>query len=174
MPISFVLALTISISSQQVPCTPDQVTEVGRGRDYTITVCGVGVIGLRGVEPPLRVADGLPPLRGQGPISSEILVGPTAGEVLGQKDVGPEALAFLSALLVGQRVTLVYDGWRIGDFGGRRYVYVFLPNKTLVNAELIRRGYAYADVAGAHPRRDEFRALEEAARRAKVGLWAAS
>lgn len=122
----------------------------------------VGIIGLRGVEPP-RVAAGLVPFRREGPAS---------GDVLGQKNIGPEALAFLSGLLVGRKVQLVYDGWRMGDFGGRRYAYVFLRDKTHVNLELIKRGYAYADVAGAHPRRDEFRALEAAARRAKVGLWA--
>jgi endonuclease YncB( thermonuclease family) len=155
-----VLSLVTFIGALQAPCTPGQVTGVDRGRDYTITICDVGVVGLRGVEPTLRVADGFPPL--QGPVS---------GEVLGQKDVGPEGLAFLSSLLVGQRVTLVYDGWRIGDFSGRRYAYAFLPNKTLVNAELIKRGYAYAAVEGAHPRRDEFRALEAIARKARVGLW---
>lgn len=79
MLVSFVLALATLISSQQAPCTPGQVTEVDRGRDYTISVCGVGVVGLRGVEPPLRVAAGLPPLRGHGPISGEVLgQGPTA------------------------------------------------------------------------------------------------
>ena len=51
------------------------------------------------------------------------------------------------------------------------YAYVFLPDKTVVNAELIRRGFAYADRQGSHPRRDEFVALEESARRQKVGVW---
>jgi endonuclease YncB( thermonuclease family) len=154
--------------AQQAPCQQGQVVEVKHGRDYTLNVCGVGVIALRGVEPPLKVATGSfnfgPPER-----PNRI---PTSGEVLGQKDIGPEAIAFLTRLLAGHRVTLVNDGYRMGDPGGRQYAYAFLPDKTHINAELIRRGYAYADLQGSHPRRDEFVALEEIARRSKVGLWA--
>lgn len=46
----------------QIPCTPGQVLDVNRGRDYTLNICGVGVVALRGVEPPLAVAEGYPPL----------------------------------------------------------------------------------------------------------------
>ena len=152
MPITLAIALFAAIGLQQVPCTPGRVTEVNRGKDYTITVCGVGVLGLRGVEPPLGSPAGF-------------------AEVLGQKDIGPEALQFLSTLLIGQRVTLRYDGFRIGDFGGRRYAYVYLPDKRFVNAELISRGFGYADRQGSHPMRNQFLALEEKARLAKVGVW---
>jgi endonuclease YncB( thermonuclease family) len=158
------LALALVASLQQAPCQPGQVVGVHRGKDYTINVCGVGEIGLRGVEPPLGAAVSLANLDGNPAHQF-------GGDVLGDRDVGPEALQFLSGLVVGQKVTLVYDGWRIGD-GERRYAYVYLPDKSLVNAEIIRRGYGYADLQGSHPRRDEFIALEGAARRAKVGLWA--
>ena len=77
-----------------------------------------------------------------------------------------------SRLLVGQRVTPVYDGWRIGDLEGRRYAYVFLAGQDALNAQMIQRGYGYADRQGSHPRRDEFIALEAMARRLKVGVWA--
>ena len=155
---SLALALSLVTHLQQPPCQSGQVIAVDYLRDYTLNVCGVGEIALRGVEPPLRVAIGF---AGRGPVS---------GELLGGKDIAPQAMEFLKTLL-GKRVTLVYDGWRIGD-SERRYAYVYLPDKSLVNAEIIRRGYGYAELQGSHPRRDEFIALETAARRAKVGLWA--
>jgi endonuclease YncB( thermonuclease family) len=149
---------------QSLPtCRPGQVLDVHRTKDYTLTVCGVGEVGLRGVEPPLGAAVCCATLGGA---NREL-----GGEVLGSKDVGPEALQFLSELLLGKRVTLVFDGFRIGDFGGRKYAYVYLADKTFVNAELIRRGYGYADRQGSHPMRDQFFAFEEAAHRAKVGVW---
>ena len=144
-------------TAQAPPCVPNQVLGAEHGRDYTLNVCGAGLVALRGVEPPLRSANIVrPPIGG--------------GELLGGKNIAPNAMAYLSSL-VGQRVTLVYDGYRIGDLEGRRYAYVFLADKTLVNAQMIQRGLGYADRQGSHPRRDEFIALEASARRAKVGLW---
>jgi endonuclease YncB( thermonuclease family) len=90
--------------------------------------------------------------------------------LLGGRNIGPDAIAYLSQA-VGQRVTLAYDGWRIGDLEGRRYAYVYLADKTFLNAQMIQRGYGYADRQGSHPRRDEFIALEATARRLKVGVW---
>jgi endonuclease YncB( thermonuclease family) len=158
-----VLAVFLIAFFQQAPCQTGQVVGAHRGKDYTITVCGVGEIALRGVEPPLGTAVSLGNFDGN-PAHQ------LGGDILGDKDIGPEALQFLSGL-VGKKVTLVYDGWRIGDYSGRQYAYVYLPDKTFVNAELIRRGLGYADRQGSHPRRDEFLLLEAAARRAKVGLW---
>ncbi len=155
--LGFALLSVISIA-QNVQCIPGQVMAVDHGRDYTLNVCGAGLVALRGVEPPLRSA-----VIAHAPIGG--------GELLGGKNVAPDAAAFLSTL-VGQRVTPVYDGWRIGDLEGRRYAYVFLADKTLVNAQMIQRGYGYADRQGSHPRRDEFIALEAMARRLKVGVWA--
>ena len=125
-----------------------------------LNICGTGPIALRGVEPPLRTADSI--RLGDGV--------PVGGELLGGRNVGPDAVAFLTRF-VGQRVTLVHDGWRIGDREGRRYAYVFLAGKSHLNAQMIERGYGYADRQGSHPRRDEFIALEARARRSKVGLW---
>lgn len=166
------LALTLSLAGllQQAPCSPGQVLEVSRGRDYTVNICGVGVVSLRGVEPPLSVAEGYPPLGRTPPGVDPNL--PISGDVLGGPDIGPQAMQFLRELVAEKRVTIAEDGFRIGDPGGRRYVYAFLPDRTVVNAELIRRGYGYADRQGSHPRRDQFIALEESARRQKVGVWA--
>ncbi len=166
----FVFVIAVSVAAQIVApttpkpsCTGGQVLDVKRGQDYIVNVCGVGEVGLRGVEPPL----------GTAVLAGGMAAGRTfGGEVLGDRDVGPEALTYLSGLLVGKRVTLIQDGWRVGDYSGRQYVYMYAPDKTLVNAELIRRGLGYADRRGFHPKRDEFLALEDAARRGKVGVWA--
>ena len=160
-----VLAAFVS-TAQDVKCKPGTVLEVGHGRDYILTICGEGVVGLRGVEAPLRSAEVLMPLRGPG----DSIAGPNSAELLGGRNIGPEAVAYL-ATLVGRRVTIAIDGYRIGDLEGRRYVYVYLTDKTLLNAEMIRLGYGYADRQGSHPRRDEFIALEATARRAKIGVW---
>lgn len=157
-------------AAQEVPCKPGIVVEIRHGRDYTLQICGVGVVGLRGVEAPLRSADIFVPMRGPGG-ELPMIGGPGSAELVGGRNIGPEAVAFLSKL-VGQRVMLVSDGYRIGDLQGRQYAYVYLANKTLVNAEMIRLGYGYADRQGSHPRRDEFIALEDTARRSTVGVWA--
>jgi endonuclease YncB( thermonuclease family) len=153
------LALSLVVSLQDVKCKAGQVLAVEHGRDYTLDVCGVGVVALRGVEPPLRSASAFPLERGR-------MVG---GELLGGRNVAPEAMAYLSKL-VGQRITIVFDGYRISDKEGRRYGYVSL-DKTLINAQMIQLGYGYAAREGSHPRRDEFIALEGVARREKVGVW---
>ena len=164
-----VLTLILAAFLQQAPCKIGEVVGVERGRDYTLNICGVGVVALRGVEPPLGAAHGFPPLGPRMP-SSEFNL-PKSGELLGSKDLGPQGVELLRELVTGKRVTIVDDGWRVGDPPGRRYGYVFLPDKRLLNVELIKRGYGYADRQGSHPRRDEFIALEEAARRQKVGVW---
>ena len=150
--------LAAFISTAQTPqCKTGQVIGIEHGRDYVLNICGAGLVALRGVEPPLRTAAVVgPPIGG--------------GELLGGRNIGPDAIAFLSQT-VGQRVMLVYDGYRIGDLEGRRYAYVFLADKTFLNAQMIQRGYGYADRQGSHPRRDEFIALEATARRLKVGVW---
>lgn len=152
------LAFLALIATAQTPqCKTGQVLGVEHGRDYVLNVCGAGLVALRGVEPPLRTAAvERPPVGG--------------GELLGGKNIGPDAIAYLSRA-VGQHVTFVYDGYRIGDREGRRYAYVYLPDKTFLNAQMIQRGYGYADRLGSHPRRDEFIAIEASARRLKVGVW---
>lgn len=165
-----VLALVLAAALQQVPCRAGEVTSVERGRDYTLTICGVGTLALRGVEPPLGGAAGLPRIELQKRITDFDL--PVSGEILGQNDLGPNGIQLVQQLVSGRRVTFVEDGWRDGDPPGRRYAYVFLPDKRLVNLELIKRGFAYAFRLGSHPRRDEFIAVEAGARRQKLGIWA--
>lgn len=51
--------------------------------------------------------------------------------------------------------------------------YIYLPDGTLVNAEIIRQGYGFAYTSFPFERIDEFRALEKHAREQNLGLWGA-
>ena len=59
------------------------------------------------------------------------------------------------------------------DKYGRLLRYVYLTDGTLLNAELIRDGYAFAYVVFPFTKKEDFRALETAAHTANRGLWAA-
>ncbi len=58
------------------------------------------------------------------------------------------------------------------DKYGRLLRYVYLPDGTLYNSELIREGYAFAYTVFPLTKLDEFRKLEQEARAANRGLWA--
>jgi endonuclease YncB( thermonuclease family) len=49
--------------------------------------------------------------------------------------------------------------------------YVYLPDGTLVNAEIIRQGYGYAYTRFEFTKMAEFKGYEQDARQAKRGLW---
>lgn len=85
---------------------------------------------------------------------------------------GKEASDFLKKMLAGQRVRLEYDQQR-KDAYNRTLAYLFLPDGTLVNAEIIRQGYGFALTRFPFKRMEEFRRLEREAREAGRGLWAA-
>jgi micrococcal nuclease len=75
--------------------------------------------------------------------------------------------------LAGQSVRLEPDpGDTDRDKYNRLLRYVYLPDGTLYNAELIRDGYAFAYTVFPLERLDEFRALETDAREHNRGLWA--
>lgn len=78
----------------------------------------------------------------------------------------------LNRRLVGRRVRLRFEGRR-RDRYGRLLAYVYSePDGTLVNAELIRRGFAEAnDFGDSHGHEELFDQLTAAARRARTGLW---
>ncbi|MGQ9582383.1 MAG: DNA methyltransferase [Thermoplasmatota archaeon] len=70
-----------------------------------------------------------------------------------------EAVRFLSERVRGTRVFLREDGERT-DSSGRRLYYVYLRNRTFLNAHLIKRGLALADRAEAHRLSTRFEELE--------------
>ena len=84
-----------------------------------------------------------------------------------------EATRFVRDLLRGQRVRLESDpAGEDRDRYGRLLRYVRLDDGRLVNAELLRAGYAFAYTRFRFSRSDEFRRLEEQARAAGAGVWA--
>lgn len=49
--------------------------------------------------------------------------------------------------------------------------YVYTPDGTLVNAEIIKQGYGFAVVGFPHSKMDEFKTYEKEAREQSRGLW---
>ncbi len=86
---------------------------------------------------------------------------------------GPEASAFTKSLVLGKPVRILLSPDRARDTYGRLLAYVYVADsETMLNEELIRRGYGYADRRFDHVWRERFESLEEKAKKHKEGLWA--
>jgi len=85
---------------------------------------------------------------------------------------GKEASAFARRLAQGRSVRLEYDQ-ETSDRYGRTLAYVYLPDGTFLNAEIIRQGYGHAYTRFPFRYQAEFLALEREARAQGRGLWAA-
>lgn len=83
---------------------------------------------------------------------------------------GKEASEFTRRLAEGKSVRLEYDE-ETRDQYGRTLAYIYLPDGTLLNAEIIRQGYGYAYTRFAYRRAEEFVRLEREAREHGRGLW---
>ena len=83
---------------------------------------------------------------------------------------GLEAREFLRRFAEGFECTLEYEPNNIRDQYGRLLAYVFVEDR-LANAEIIRRGYAYAYTRFPFRRQAEFISLEHEAREHQYGLW---
>jgi endonuclease YncB( thermonuclease family) len=84
---------------------------------------------------------------------------------------GPEAAEFTRRACQGRTVRLEMLPKKSRDKYERLLAYVFLPDGKMINRELVRGGYAYADPRFEHPRKDEFISLQAVARQARLGLW---
>ena len=85
---------------------------------------------------------------------------------------GEAAAAHTKALLEGGDIRLEADPQDDNrDKYGRLLRYIYLPDGTLINAQLIRDGYAFAYTVFPYTKIDEFRALESEARQSGRGLW---
>lgn len=85
--------------------------------------------------------------------------------------MGVEATEANRALVEGQTVYLVQDVSETDRYG-RWLRYVYMADGTLVNAELVRQGYAQISTYPPDVAQEAvFVAAQEAARTAKVGLW---
>jgi micrococcal nuclease len=83
---------------------------------------------------------------------------------------GPQASAFNHRLMDGRKVRLVFDRER-RDIYGRLLAYVFRGSR-LVNAELVRRGFARTlEIAPNTSRAGRFARLQRRAGLAGRGLW---
>jgi micrococcal nuclease len=91
---------------------------------------------------------------------------------------GKEASAFTHHMADGKTVRLEFDPASAAthhrDRYGRLLAYVFLEDGTLLNAEIVRRGYGHTYTRFPFARMEEFRTLEREARTAGRGLWAGS
>jgi micrococcal nuclease len=83
---------------------------------------------------------------------------------------GPEASEFARRHLDGREVRVEFDRER-KDTYGRALVYLFLPDGTFFNRELVRQGYAYAYTVFPFRYHREFLEEEDSARSAGRGMW---
>jgi micrococcal nuclease len=85
---------------------------------------------------------------------------------------GVAASVFAHKLLDGQEVRLTADPINTNrDRYGRLLRYAFLKNGTLVNAEIIKKGYGFAYLSFPFTKSDEFREYQKTARLNSIGLW---
>jgi micrococcal nuclease len=115
----------------------------------TITVSGVGVVRLLGVDAPEKT-----------------------GGYRQSEPFGDAATSFMKRLLEGQIVRLEYDG-AAKDQYNRTLAYVFLPDGRLANVEIIKAGFAETYRRFEYKRKPDFFAAEREAKDAKRGMWAA-
>jgi len=89
---------------------------------------------------------------------------------------GKEASRFTTNLLKGEKVYLVGEPLPGAlDRYGRTLAYVYrVPDGLFVNAEIIRQGYGHAYTQIPSKYMEEFKQLEQFARKAEKGLWASA
>lgn len=83
---------------------------------------------------------------------------------------GKEASAFTRRMVEGKDVRLEQDQ-ETRDQYGRTLAYVYLPDGTFLNAEIIREGYGHAYVRFPFRYERQFVELEREAREKGRGLW---
>jgi len=88
---------------------------------------------------------------------------------------GKQAKQFTRDAVEGKTIRLVLDNVntkrRHRDRYGRTLAYAYLADGTMLNAELIRQGYAHAYTRFPFRYLVEFRQIERAARTQGLGLW---
>lgn len=115
----------------------------------TLVVQGVGTVRLIGVDPPETVDPRRP-----------------------VQFFGKEASAFTHRIAQGKVVRLEFDAER-KDRYGRTLAYVYLPDGTFLNGEIVKQGHGHAYTQFPFIYLEQFRGYEREAREASRGLWAA-
>ena len=82
-----------------------------------------------------------------------------------------EARAFTEKMVKGKEVRLEYD-LQNKDEDGRRLVYIYLKDGTLLNAQIIKEGFGHTDTKFPCKHLEQFRQYEKEAREKQRGLWA--
>lgn len=91
---------------------------------------------------------------------------------LGVMYYGPEASEFVSGLLSGRQVTLLIDTMADQrDYYGRLLAYIQLEDGMILNEEIVRRGYGYADLRFEHSHSAKYETLMDQAFANQTGLW---
>jgi micrococcal nuclease len=86
---------------------------------------------------------------------------------------GKEASGFTSRMAEGKVVRLEFDVERTDRFG-RTLAYVYLPDGTFLNAELVKQGYGHAYTQFPFRYLEQFLGYEHEARQTGLGLWRGS
>lgn len=144
---SAAVAALVAVLCIAAPASAQRVRQVIDGD--TITVSGVGVVRLLGVDAPEK----------------------TGGTYRESEPFGDAATRFMRELLSGQDVRLEYDGPRTDPYK-RTLAYVFLRDGRLANLEIIRAGYAETYRRFAFTRKAAFLTAEREAQDARRGMWA--
>ena len=85
---------------------------------------------------------------------------------------GEAAASFTRNLIGTKTIRLESDPLNTNrDRYNRLLRYVYLPDNTLVNAEIIRQGYGFAYTSFPMTKADDFRSLQRQAMETKQGLW---
>jgi micrococcal nuclease len=137
-----VLIVSVSIGALQASYSVERIID-----GDTVVLTGVGTVRLIGVDAPETVEP-------RSPVGA----------------FGKEASAFLTGMLAGKRVRLEYDQTRTDRYQ-RTLAYLYLPDNTFVNREIVRQGYSHVYTEYPFRFMEDFRAAEREARTAGRGLW---
>jgi micrococcal nuclease len=142
--------------AQRPQVSPEAATAAGTHRvrqvidGDTITVSGIGIVRLLGVDAPEK-----------------------QGGYREAERYGDEATRFMRGLVDGKLVRLEYDGDRQDQYN-RTLAYVILEDGTIANEAIIRAGWAETYRRFTYRRKPQFQAAEREAREARRGMWAAT
>ncbi|MFH1422806.1 MAG: thermonuclease family protein [Planctomycetota bacterium] len=89
---------------------------------------------------------------------------------LNKKEYKNRAISFLNNLISGNRVFIKYDGQKF-DNSKNLLAYVYLQNKTFLNAKLIKNGLAKCDRSMDFYHKSRFIRYENEAKHTKSGVW---
>ena len=140
----------------------------------TLVVDGVGKVHLLGIksadEPAAQIGpSGAPPQARHDPPNTPNTPAPAA--IGGHISLGRDRPSrdFLRKAALGKTVRIEYDP--LTGSNGDRGAYLFLEDGTLLNAEMLKAGWARVDVSRPFSRQLEFKELQQQAQSAAVGIW---